>query len=97
MWKHLDPDAKEAFKWNRFSVTMYSSVALDQRNVTFSLPVPTCLLVGLSPLHPAARQLGVRYVAVWGGAGTMQEPPLKRLLGLSDPSVTLWQVPGARQ
>jgi len=96
VWAPLDPKGAEQFKYNRFAVTRLALPQLSSDKAVFKLLAFSVLLVEVSPLHPALRQLGARYVLTFGAQPAFAAAKFTELYRSKTQDFTIWELPAAQ-
>ncbi|HEY3237002.1 MAG TPA: hypothetical protein VGJ84_19945 [Polyangiaceae bacterium] len=93
LWRPLDPEDKERFKYNRYALVSLQPAPLRDRRIAFIQRNPLLLTVRVSPVHPSLRNLGARYVLTFGRSGIITDPPFKLLHRQSEGQFAIWELP----
>jgi hypothetical protein len=93
LWKPLDPDGEHRLVYNRFAATRLHLPPLSSRDIDFRLSGANIHILGISPLHPALRELGARYVLTFGAQPGITAPRFKLLYQSKKQDFAIWELP----
>ncbi len=94
LWRALDPEGREAFKYNRYVQTEWRVSAGP--TVKFELTPPAILFIHLDPKHEVFRRLGVSYFLVEGDMPYFKDNALsfELLFSYADKRIFRYRGPG---
>lgn len=93
LWRVLDEDGDESFKYNRFAVTRFEPLPLHSRRIEFQNSSANALTVNISPLNPKLWDTGVRHVLTFGRPAPIRAPPFKLVYRSAKQGFAIWDLP----
>lgn len=94
-WEPLDPTRANEDVYNRFAVAHLMSVPASNGGIRIALAAYLVFRVWVSPLNPALREMGTRYVLTFDEQPNIASPPLTLLYKSETRGFAIWQLPDA--
>lgn len=92
-WKPLDPDGRHRTMYNRYVNARLMPTPLGAPGVRFGMATYLMIRVWVSPLNPALREMGARYVLTFGKEPSITSPPMTLLYQSSKGDFAIWELP----
>ncbi len=93
LWRRLDPTGAYEPAYNRYGEIAYFQLPLDDRRLKFTCPGKGSFNLHASPINPALRALGVRYIVTYAKDGHLSVPRFTRLYAGVDRPYRVWRLP----
>ncbi|HMA93766.1 MAG TPA: hypothetical protein VKP30_13845 [Polyangiaceae bacterium] len=96
MWRKIDPEGQHLAKYNRYAIVQQFPAPISDPTLFFNLPHMFVVHVKSSPLHPAWRNLNVRYIFNQGPVGVLAEANLIQRYASAAGDFQIFEIPESR-